>query len=53
MRDLQIHDEVILEGPAETAERALALVKGVMSRPTQAIGEKMQVLNPRSLTRVE
>lgn len=30
---LQIHDEVILEGPEETAEEAFAVVKDCMENP--------------------
>lgn len=30
---VQIHDEVILEGPTESSQRALALVKELMSEP--------------------
>ena len=30
---MQVHDEVILEGPAETAQRAKELVVGHMERP--------------------
>lgn len=36
---MQIHDEVILEGPEEHAEEALALVKGHMERPFELEGE--------------
>jgi DNA polymerase I - 3''-5'' exonuclease and polymerase domains len=30
---LQIHDEIILEGPKETAQEALAIVKDLMAHP--------------------
>jgi hypothetical protein len=30
---LQVHDEIVLEGPAENAQRALDLVVGIMSAP--------------------
>ena len=30
---LQIHDELILEGPAESADEALVIVKRLMSAP--------------------
>ena len=40
---LQIHDEVILEGPAATAERAMARVKALMARPTPEIAREMMV----------
>lgn len=32
---LQIHDELILEGPEDTAEEALQLVKDNMEHPLQ------------------
>ena len=35
---LQIHDEVILEGPAENSDAALAAVVRIMERPFDGIG---------------
>lgn len=32
---LQIHDEIILEGPKETMDEALLLVKRLMSNPLE------------------
>lgn len=32
---LQIHDELILEGPEETSEEALGIVKTCMEQPLQ------------------
>lgn len=32
---LQIHDEIILEGPKETTDEALQLVKKIMSNPLE------------------
>ena len=40
---LQIHDEVILEGPASTSEDALARVQQLMARPTAALAEQLSV----------
>lgn len=37
---LQIHDELILEGPEETAKEALAIVKEMMRNP---LDEKLRV----------
>eukprot|EP01048_Picozoa_sp_COSAG05_P018515 COSAG05_NODE_2722_length_2727_cov_1.532725_3_plen_61_part_00 len=39
MAQLQIHDEVILEGPAESAEEAMALVVGTMGGPVKVDAE--------------
>jgi len=36
---LQIHDEVILEGPAHNADKALARMQEVMCRPSEDLGE--------------
>jgi len=41
---LQVHDEVILEGPEESADVALDLVKGHMERPFQVGDESMNLL---------
>ena len=40
---LQIHDEVILEGPSESAEEALAIISGVMAAPYEQLRRAMRV----------
>lgn len=41
MLQLQIHDEVILEGPRESAEEALDIVKQTMANPVDVEGHSM------------
>ena len=41
---LQIHDELILEGPIEHKDRALEIVVGVMSRPMEEMELEVELV---------